>query len=499
MDVVLVNPPEVPGHISFRDMAGGLGTSPRATMLRALFYGINLEQHPGPPMDLLYTASVLEREGFNVEVLDALALRLDARRTLTSLAGKKPGAVGIRISLPSLMSDVNLINTAKKALPDSVVFGFGPAIRTTHEYWADVFKGDFLVFGEPEAVVGRALKGSYRSCEGILYKDSARHNGPFNATSGWAYCQDLDSLPYPAWHLIPLKCYAYRRQVSNFTFYVLSSRGCPNNCSMCPYPVHHGRKWRPREPEGVVDELVYLKKRFGTVNVQFRDPNFGLNKGRLRRICELLKASGYTWRWSCEVDLQNLDEDTVELMASAGCVKIMTGVESINDEALGDIGQDPRVIQRIERMASFCKSKNIDLTGFYIIGFPSETWSSVSKTLAYARKMYMRSVVSLMTPYPGTKLRDECIKDDLVNQSAGFDCYDGFNCVLRTRAMDYEDVELAWKYVHAELEYINDELTFKKYNDVRKLGALARMAENRIRYMPVRSLARKKIEEHKLH
>jgi radical SAM superfamily enzyme YgiQ (UPF0313 family) len=456
---------------------------------------MNLEQHPGPPMDLLYAAAVLEREQFGVGVLDAPPLRLGAGKVLEALAGKKPEAVGIRISLPSLMSDVGLVNRIKAAMPECVVFGFGPAIKTTYEYWIDVFRGDFLVFGEPEAVVNKALTGDYRSCEGILYKDASDHkNGSYHVTSAWAYCQDLDSLPYPAWHLIQLKCYAYRRQASNFTYYVLSSRGCPNNCTMCPYPVHHGRKWRYRKPENVVDEMVYVKKRFGAVNVQFRDPNFGINRGRLRDICELILNTGYRWRWSCEVDLQNLDEDLVELMGKAGCVKIMTGVESVSDEALGDIGQDSKVLPKLERMIGFCKSRDIDLTGFYIVGFPSETWDSVSRTLDYARKAYTRSVVSLMTPYYGTKLRDEGLRDRLVDESAGFESYNGFSCTMRSRAMDFGDVELAWRYVQAELEYINDEIIFNKYKDLRKLGALAKMAENRLLYMPVRGRARRKME-----
>jgi anaerobic magnesium-protoporphyrin IX monomethyl ester cyclase len=489
---MLVNPPETTGHISFRDMAGGLGTSPRASLLRTIFFDMNLEQHPGPPMDLLYSAAVLEHGGFKLQVLDSIGLKLGPEKTLSSIISKGYNTVGIRISLPSLMSDVKLINDVKRARPDALVFGFGPAIKTTFQHWIDVFKGDFLIFGEPEAVIARALSGDYRTCEGILYKQP---NGAYKATSAWVYCDDLDALPYPAWHLFPLRSYAFKRQVSNFTFYVLSSRGCPNSCNMCPYPVHHGRKWRSRTPESVADEMAYLKKRFGTVNVQFRDPNFGLNKNRLRRICELLKASGYSWRWSCEVDLQNLDEELVELMSGAGCVKIMTGVESIDNNALGDIGQDPRVIPRIGKMVDFCKSKNIDLTGFYIVGFPSDTWDSVSKTLDYARKMYMRSVVSLMTPYHGTELREESLRDKLVDESAGFECYDGFNCVMRTKAMDFGEVELAWKYVQSELDYINHELTFNKYHDLRKLGALMKMAENRIKYIQVRSMARSKIEQ----
>jgi len=498
MDAVLVNPPEIPGHISFRDMAGGLGTSPRASLLSELFDHMSLEQHPGPPMDLLYSAAVLEKKGINVSVIDGLAMRLDATSIVGSLQKKKPGFVGVRISLPSLLSDVSLINNIKKALPGSIVFGFGTVIKTTFEYWIDVFKGDFLIFGEPEAVIGKALTKDYRSCEGILYKDAAKKtNGSYVATSAWVYCQDLDALPYPAWHLFPLKCYAFMRQVNNFTFYVLSSRGCPNNCSMCPYPVHHGRKWRSREPEKVVEEMVYLKKAFGAVNIQFRDPNFGMNKTRLRRICDLMTRSGYQWHWSCEVDLQDLDEELVEMMSAAGCVKIMTGVESTDNNALGDIGQDPKTIPRLERMIHFCKDRNIDLTGFYIVGFPSETWDSVSNTLDYAKKMDMRSVVSVMTPYHGTKLREECLKEKLINETAGFDSYNGFNCVMRSRAMDFGDVELAWKYMQSELDYINYGLAFKKYNDMRKLGALMRMAENRIKYIPIRSMAKKKIGQSK--
>jgi len=495
MDVVIVNPPETPGQISFRDMAGGLGTSLGTTFLSEIFGHMSLEQHPGPSMDLLYSAAVLEQEKINVRVIDAPTLRLNAGSVLSSILKSRPDAIGVRISLPSLTDDIMLINRIKSSLPGALVFGFGPVIKTTFESWIEIFKGDFLIYGEPEAVVGKALRGDYRSCEGILFRDSPSKNAgrPYHATSGWVYCQDLDSLPFPAWHMFPLKCYSYRRQVKNFTFYVLSSRGCPNNCSMCPYPIHHGRKWRCRQPESVVEEMVYLKKRYGTVNVQFRDPNFSMNKKRLQRICELLKETGYSWRWSCEVDLQNLDEEIIELMAGAGCVKIMTGVESASNDALGDIGQDPRSIPKLEKMINFCKARNIDLTGFYIVGFPSETWNTVSSTLEYAKKMNIRSVVSLMTPYHGTRLREECLKEDLIDEASGFDAYNGFNCVMRSRAMDFGDVELAWKYMRSELDYINNELSFRKYNDVRKLGALMKMAENRIKYMPVRSMAKKKI------
>lgn len=494
MDVVLVNPPEIPGHISFRDMAGGLGTSPRASLIKNLFYTMNFEQHSGPPMDLLYSAAVLQRDGNSVSVIDALAMKLSASTVVATLDKSKPDAVGVRISLPSLMSDLELINHIKRALPGSTVFGFGPVIKTTYEHWIDVFKGDFLVFGEPETLIAGALAGDHRSCEGILYPD---RKGGYKVTSAWQYCDDLDSLPYPAWHLFPIEQYAFMHHASNFTFYVQSSRGCPNQCSMCPYPVHHGRKWRSRRPENVVDEMIYLKRRFGAVNIQFRDPNFGVNKSRLRRICELLKSSGFTWRWSCEVDLQNLDEEMVEDMAGAGCVRIMTGIESSDHNDLVDIGQDPKSIPRIEKMVDFCKSKNIDLTGFYIVGFPSETWGSVGRTLEYARKMHTRSVVSLMTPYHGTELREAGLKEKLINESAGFDSYDGFNCIMRSKSMDYDDVELAWKYVQSELDYVNYELAFRKYGDMRKLGALLKMAENRIRYIPVRSMAKKKIEQAK--
>lgn len=439
-------------------------------------------------MDMLYTAAVLESDGISVKVIDAIGGRMKGREVATSMPDAK--AIGIRMSLPSLDSDIRLVNDIKRSRPGTTVFGFGPVIRHTYKDWIAGFEGDFLLFGEPEAVALDALRAQdFRSCKGILYIEG----GQARVTSDWVYCESLDALPYPAWHLIKLKDYAFRREVKNFTFYVLSSRGCPNMCNMCPYPVHHGRKWRSRNPRNVLEELIYLKKRFGAVNIQFRDPNFGINKKRLQEVCRLIVDSGLTWRWSCEVDLQNLDDDIVGLMAKAGCARIMTGVESSDSAALGDIGQDAGAIPRIERMIGACKERNIDLTGFYIVGFPSETWGSVGKTLDYAKKVRTRSVVSIMTPYHGTGLREEVAKEGLLKEGARFDAYDGFNCILRTRAMDYEDVELAWRYVSSELDYINSELMFKKYGDVRKLGALVKMAENRVRYLPVRMKAQKKM------
>lgn len=491
MYVALVNPPETPGHMSFRDMAGGLGTSPKVSFLKNVFYKMNLEQHSGPPMDLLYTASVLESDGNKVEIIDALGLGITPEDTVAYAVRNKPDAIGVRMSLPSLVHDIKLINRLKAAYPKSRVFGFGPVIRTTYSQWINEFMGDFLIFGETEAIIPEALKtDDLRKCRGILFRDG----GTVHTTSEWVLADRLNELPYPAWHLIPLKNYSYKRNIANFTFYVLSSRGCPNKCSMCPYPVHHGRKWRARSPDNVLEEMIYLKKHFGAVNIQFRDPNFAIQKKRTKELCECIINSGMTWRWSCEVDLQNLDEEIVDYMSRAGCVRIMTGIESTDQGALKDINQDASSIPKIEHMVEICKAKNIDLTGFYIVGFPSETWSSVNSTLEYARKIHTRSVVSLMTPYHGTELRNEGMKENLIKSQADFEAYNGFNCIMRSRHMDYDDVELAWKYVSSELDYINSELMFNKYNDIRKFGALVKMAENKIRYMPIRSMAKRKMK-----
>nr|WP_255668322.1 radical SAM protein [Methanocella sp. CWC-04] len=419
---------------------------------------------------------------------------MSAEQTITNAVKKDPDAIGVRISLPSLIPDIKLINGIKERCPSAKVFGFGPVIKNTYDHWIDEFKGDFLLFGEPEAVISDVLaSGDIRSCEGVLYRDDEG----LKITSDWVYCQDIESLPYPAWHLIPLKYYAFRHKVEDFTFYVLSSRGCPNKCNMCPYPVHHGRKWRSRGPESVLGELIYLKERFGATNIQFRDPNFALNKNRLVGLCNSIVGSGRRWRWTCEVDLQNLNEELINIMAKAGCARIMTGIESTDDSTLSEIGQDPGSVPKIERMIDVCRSHNIDLTGFYIVGFPGETWDSVSRNLDYARKINIRSVVSLMTPYHGTGLREDALKEKLIKEDAGFGSYDGFNCVIRSRQMDFGDIELAWKYMSSELDYVNSELMFRKYSDARKLGALVKMAENRIRYMPVRSQAKKKLTSYK--
>ncbi|HEY9899317.1 MAG TPA: radical SAM protein [Pantanalinema sp.] len=453
MRVHLINPPELAGYISDRDKAGGLGTMfpiNRRYRYRAFT----------PPLDLMYAAAVAEREGHEVRLTDACAERLKRTDLLLSLEKEAPDAVGVRLSLPTLKEDLSIARMLKAVLPRAKVFAFGNVIQTTHARWLDDCGLDGVLFGEPEALVADFLAG--------------RHNAqvwtprvPF-APGGWLL-QDtaaLDALPHPAWHLLDMRRYSPDGTPSGATYYVLTSRGCPKACSMCPYYVHQGGPWRARSLESVTAELDHLKA-LGARFLQARDPNIGLVKKRLRAIAEAMTQGGYGFKWVIETDLESLDPETLEVLAKGGLKRLMTGIESADPTILREIHQHPDALKLTLKNITRCKELGIELTGFMVVGSTSESFESVVATVRMAQHLPMNYSVSLMTPYLGTVYRTEAEELGHVADSGNYHELGGTACVVRTRYLDRPKVKLAYRWAQGELEWT---LRRRALDEARGLG-----------------------------
>ncbi|MGE5707645.1 MAG: B12-binding domain-containing radical SAM protein, partial [Bacteroidota bacterium] len=286
----LVNPPEVPGYTSDRDKAGGLGTMLPVGRHRSL---PNL-----PPLDLLYAAGIAERAGIKVEIIDALGEKLSAEGVFKRLEevfgplSSAEDAIGVRLALPSLEEDLELAKTIRARFPRNRVFLFGNVLRSLREKAR--IPGVDLLFGEAEALILPYLRGEELPEE-------------------WAFVEDLDSLPFPAWHLLPLQNYAPKGRIASGVFALSTSRGCPRACPMCPYAQLQGRQWRFQSPERVLSELDWLF-RLGIRTVQTRDPNIGINRARLLALAEGLIRRPYRMRLVMETDLETLDEELLKTL-----------------------------------------------------------------------------------------------------------------------------------------------------------------------------------------
>lgn len=474
MKLCLINPPEIHGYVSDRDKAGGIGVArPVEAGWRAKYLP------PTPAMDLLYAAAIAERDHVPLAFVDAIGKRWDPDRVLREAKAAQPTHVGVRITLPSLDDDLALANRLARLLPDAKVFLFGHAAQTTWRGWLDRFQGDAVFFGEVEHILPKYLKGE--ASELVL------RPGQATATCGssWAYVTDeeMTALPYPAWHRVDIPAYSPTGKVEDFVFYILTSRGCPKGCSMCPYYVHQGKAWRHRTPDDVVAELDHLKK-IGARYVQTRDPNISWRKPHLMAIAERLKGEKQL-RIATETDLEVLSEADLVALKDAGFYRIMTGVESVSEEILKEIHQNGNALRRSLENMKICERLGIEVTGFFIVGSLTETWQTVRDTVATARALPCHYSVSLMTPYFGTKMRDAFVNAGY-HREAGYRSYNGYTSMIRTKGLDFDEVTLAHAWAAAELELVSRERALAKANGANRLVQELRVARQRGRVAALR-------------
>ncbi len=488
--ITIVLPPNPKGFCSVRDVAGGLGI---------FFKG---KSKPSPIMDALYAAAVSEQMGWETSILDGVALELDEQDIVKRIRSAKseyqgPHSaieyVGVRLSLATLTEDVKLAGKVKSACPQARVFVFGSAIKHTYQDWIESANVDFVLYGEVDAVLPDILSNTdcIESSQVTLVGDEEE-----DGTMRWKLTGDLDRLPVPAWHLLPLAKYSVNGQASGVRYFVQTSRGCPNRCSMCPYILHQGRIWRKRSIEGVIDELAYLKRRFGAREVLFRDPNIGVDVKRLRKLCERIIEEKLDLRIHIETELEKLDEQTIALLKRSGVFRISTGVESVDPNCLTDIAQNTEAPKALVEKVAYCNSIEMEVFALFMVGFPHESWASVLRTLSFAKSLGVDTKVGIMNPYPGTEIAKEYESANLISRNTSNGSYrhfDGATVALRSLYMSKLELTLALRLMKAELMALEALRKFYARPSLSNIRYLLRFAAFSAFALPIRAFASLKL------
>jgi radical SAM superfamily enzyme YgiQ (UPF0313 family) len=294
---------------------------------------------------------------------------------------------------------------------------------------------------------------------GVWYKERGRvvKNEP------QPLIDDLDSLPFPAWELLPYHKYdggeTNRKGMPFLT--ILTSRGCPYGCYYCPYPVAQGRKWRARSSENVVEELEYLIKGLGAKTILFRDPEFTLDRKRTMEICEKIMERGLRFAWRCETRIDHLDEELIVLMGKAGCFGINLGIESVNEEVLMNLERRPFPLEKAIEIVNACKINDIEAYCFFIIGLPGDTKESINKMVDFAIKLKPPFVqFTVATPYPGTKLESWARERGYIQNNFTLEAITGSVPIMRNEHLTVKEIEklrrMAYQRFNLETKGIND-------------------------------------------
>lgn len=364
-------------------------------------------------------AAVLEENGIDVDVLDGSALDLTMDELKEEIKIRNSDIVAITALTPTFYKACETAEVVKEVLPNCTVVmgGYHPTFE--FESTLECEAVDVVVRGEGEITILQLVK-AIENCDdlatvkGIAYRGKDDHDNIVTiATPAQDIIEDLDSLPWPAHHLLSMEKYKIMEIASNMIT-MITSRGCPMQCSFCSSAALHGRKMRTRSTKDIVDEMEHYYRDWGIDTIAFMNDTFTINKKKVREICEEILARKMDIMWGCTARVDNLDEDLLNLMKDAGCITIFMGVESADQQML-DKMKKQITIEKTKRAFAISNKVGIHTIASVAIGMPEDTKESIKNTLAFVKKLKPNyAVFSLATPYLGTRFYKEVFEKKLI-------------------------------------------------------------------------------------
>jgi anaerobic magnesium-protoporphyrin IX monomethyl ester cyclase len=403
-----------------------------------------LEESPLPPLSLSYLASVLDREGIEVKILDFLATRYHPGKLRQELQEYRPQLVGATCVTLNYTIAARMLKACKAFDPNIITVIGGPhvtfALRETllQAPWIDA-----IVISEGEKTLvelARAVEegNDFHQVDGIAFVDG----GTVVKTSTRTRIENLDQIPLPARRLLPMA--RYRALGTPCT--VITSRGCPYSCIFCSGHRMFGPKVRFRNPGLVADEIEEIQRDFGPTQINIVDDTFTLNHRHARAVCEEMLRRNLKIKWNVFARVDTVTEDLAQLMKRAGCEWMLFGVESADEEILKTIrkGITPDGVVRAVKIAT---EAGIGVFNSFILGLPGESWDTAMKSVAFADELYHKYGAKygfhILSPLPGTELYDRAKDYGIRILSRNWARYNANEPITETATMSKEMVKEA--------------------------------------------------------
>lgn len=376
----------------------------------SLFFG-ELKRFQGirgkfPPLGLAYIASSLEAKGHTVRIIDAEAEELSAKRVCKRIIQFNPQAVGIYATYSSFKIARSIYKEVKNINPSILFIIGGPVTFTFPDKVLALGEFEFAAVGEaeetmPELVSAIEMKGDFSQVNGIIYRDgNANIRTPFRPP-----VHDLDKMPFPSWHLLPIKYYGdLIAKRKNYTT-MFTSRGCPYKCIICDPTTHLGNRFRARSPRNIIEEIELLYKKYKVGEILFFDDIFTFDKNRILELCKLILNNGYDIIWDCRTRADLLDGELMEKMREVGCIRLRLGVESGVPHILEKMKKGI-TREQILRTFHLANRIGIETVAYFMLGLPGDTKETIRETIDFSLKINPTYSFYTMTVLsnPGTEL-----------------------------------------------------------------------------------------------
>ena len=403
--------------------------------------------NPNLPLGIAYIGAVLEKAGYKVKLLDAFVEGWDKEHPVENdmiRVGLSFGEIESRIRdfAPDIVGISNLFTAQRKnaarvaqvvkKVNSSITVIMGGAHPTAvPEMAAQDENVDFVVLGEGENTILELIgciegKINRHDLDGVAF----RENGKVVVMPKTKFIEDLDSIPFPARHLLPMDEYS-KAGVAHGGFLkrtpyasIVTSRGCPCKCSFCTAYKVFSRKYRYRSVENVMAEIDMLVNKYGMKELLFEDDNLTLNANRAEAIFNALIERKYDLIWDTPngVAAFTLTRGILKKMKQSGCSQLNLALESGNQWVIDNLIKKPLKLDKVVPLIDYARSIGMNVSSFFVVGMPGETLEQVRDTFRFARRMKFYSPHwSVLTPYPGSEVYEICKEKGYLAKDFSFD------------------------------------------------------------------------------
>lgn len=406
----------------------------------------------GSPINLLYLASNLEKEGISTKLVDLSYENKSIEECAQYIVSMNSEFVGVAVHFTFLANkSLKLISLIKTYNPKIKIIAGGVHFTSSSDETMNVCPDiDVGIIGEGEESIVKVIKclkaGDYLdNLQGIIF----RKGKELIKNDGSNLISDINKLPFPLFDKIDFSHYSFAvyKEKRNITFPIITSRGCPFSCAFCDRTVV-GRKIRFHNIDYMSKMIDTLVKEYKVNCFDVVDENICITKDRFREICDLFKNifQKYSITWHCSIRADSVNQEIAGTLYDSGCRSVTFGIESGSQRML-NVYNKKLNINEVPKNCKVIREAGITLAGSFIIGGPEENAESILETIKLLKKIELDYMyLWYFVPFPGSALYQGI--EDRGSLVGGYSSMTGQHISFIPNTLSREQLESSYKRIY---------------------------------------------------